>query len=85
MSNLLRPRPGKRVVIFWNSQVLPSGSLNVAKEKSGPLSRPQLRDGIGRAVSKHETTHNLDTAGNGIFAGSFDIGNDQVEKRRCAA
>jgi len=24
---------GRRVVISWNSQVLPSGSLNVAKEK----------------------------------------------------
>ena len=32
-SKLLSPRPGRRVVISWNSQVLPSGSLNVAKEK----------------------------------------------------
>ena len=32
-SKLLSPRPGRRVVISWNSKVLPSGLLNVAKEK----------------------------------------------------
>ena len=29
-SRLLNPRPGSRVVISWSSQLLPSGSLNVA-------------------------------------------------------
>src|SRR5262249_1310990 len=29
-SKLLRPRPGKRVVISWSRNVLPSGSLNEA-------------------------------------------------------
>ena len=31
-SMLLNPRPGSRALTSWSSQVLPSGSLNVANE-----------------------------------------------------
>ena len=35
--------------------------------------------GLGARFRSTEQLTNLDTAGNEIFAGSFDIGNDQVE------
>jgi hypothetical protein len=67
----------------------PGVAIRVAERRKGKVrpTEPGAASGWNwaRSFEAWNNSPNLDTAGNGIFAGSFDIGNDPVEKRRCAA
>src|SRR3954447_8320539 len=80
-------RPGSRVVTSWSSQVLPSGSANVA---SGAVARGlvryaghSVRLAAGNELSARpdgvEDVADLRTVRRDLVAGGLDVGHDQVE------